>query len=249
MADFNKDPLVTPYFYVDAVQDKTATEKEGRPIFRDEEFVEVRIAGDRNFAPVFPAHAMWERRPGEFGVEEVTYAMRWPEQYRRFKEGTTQVAEGTPLEELPFLTVARRSELKALKIYTAEALATLDGKNIKVLAGEGYKLKEQAQAYLDKARGTAGVVQTAARMVELQAQLDTAMEQIARLQQGQAPIPTVDVPAAANTPITTDENVFDPHMTKSDDELKELIAQKVGQRPRGNPNRSTLLNMLAAVEA
>lgn len=245
MADFNKDPLVTPFFRNEAVLDKKATTEAGRPIYRDVEMVEVRIAGDRNFAPVFPAHAMWERSIGENGAEEITYAMRWPEQYARFKQGTTQVAEGTPLDELPFLTAARRSELKALKIYTAEALAALDGKNIKVLAGEGYKLKEQAQAYLDTARGTSKVVSLAADNAALREQLEALQRQVeGLLGQSQTPIPVVDVPAAATAPIVSDAAPVD-YADKTDDELKTIIAEKYGQRPRGNPNRETLLSLLA----
>src|SRR5690606_35928286 len=98
----------------------------GRPIFKDMEVVEVRFAGDRNYAPVFPAHSMWKRVDGE----EITYARRWPDAYERFKAGQAQVAHGTPLSELPFLTEARRAELRALKVYTAEALASIDGKNL-----------------------------------------------------------------------------------------------------------------------
>ena len=70
----NNDALVVPFFKAVAQHDEIASKKHGRPIFHDLEVVEVRIAGDRNFAPVFPAKSMWRRVDGE----ALTYADRWP---------------------------------------------------------------------------------------------------------------------------------------------------------------------------
>lgn len=228
--------LVTPYFRTEAVEDIHASAKAGRPIFKEIEIVEVRIAGDRNFAPVFPALSMWMRD----GNVEISYAERWPDQYALFKDGKTQVAVGTPLDELPFLTVARRAELKALKIYTAEALAALDGKPLKALAGDGYKYKEMAQAYLDKANGTANIVSITKENSDLRSQLDTMKAQIAALQQGQELQPQ-EVERQHLPPVTFAE--------MTDDELRDAIETKTGTRPHHKCNRETLLNMLETVAA
>ena len=224
--------LVTPFFTTEAVEDLPASLLAGRPIFKEMELVEVRIAGDRNFAPVFPALSMWMRD----GNQEISYAERWPEQYARFKEGAVQVADGTPLDELPFLTVGRRAELKALKIYTAEALAALDGRNLKVLAGEGHKLKEAAQAYLDKANGTANIIHMVKENSDLKSQLDTMKAQIEALQRGQ-PLQPQAVERQALPPA-------DDFGDMTDAQLKDEIAKLTGNRPQGNPNRGTLLSML-----
>ena len=171
-----QDILVTPFFKAVALPDPAATKKEGRPIFRDMEVVEIRIAGDRHYAPVVPAHSMWERVDGE----EITYAMRWPDAFERFKAGQAQVAHGTPLSELPFLTEARRQELRALKVYTAEALAALDGKNLGNIGMDGRDLKAQAQEYIKTAA-------TAARDVELSAENERLRAEIAALRAGNDP--------------------------------------------------------------
>lgn len=224
MDTLEKSPLVVPFFYVTTIENATKSKEAGRPIFDEVEMVEVRIAGDRNYNPHFPAHEMHVRQNGE----DITYAMRWPEEYARFKNDEKQVAGGTPLEELTFLTAARRSELKALKIYTAEALAGLDGPNLKVLAGEGYKLKEQAQAYLDKANSFSNVHVLASENADLKARL-AALE--ARLGPASNPV--------ADEPISTD-----PYDGLGDDDLKEKIANLTGARPRGNPSRATLVGIL-----
>lgn len=222
MASFTKETQVVPFFYVGTFENPTKSKEAGRPIFDEMEMVEVRLAGERNFNPHFPAHSMWVRENGE----EITYAMRWSDEYSQFKSVGTQTAAGTPLEELVFLSAARRSELKALKIYTAEALTGLEGHNLKVLAGEGYKLKEQAQAYLDKAAAFAPDTSYAAENAELKARMALLEQQLASIQMG----PTVE------------DN--DPYQGLSDDELKEKISNLTGARPRGNPSRPTLIGML-----
>lgn len=219
--------LVTPYFKTIPMQDAKRTRLEGRPCFRDEVFVEIRIAGDRNYAPSFPALSMWKRVDGE----EITYAERWPEQFRKFKEGQHQTAIGTPLSELPFLTEAKRSELRALKIYTAEALAALEGRNLKALGMEANKLKQQAKTYMENARGSADVVRMAEEMTALR-------QQIEELKAAGMPIVR---PVDPETP-----EGFD---TWEDDLLKEFIAEKTGAKPRGNPSHDTLVSLARELES
>lgn len=211
----NNQSLVVPFFKSVAMPDPIATKREGRPIFKDQEVVEVRMAGERHFAPVFPAHAMWQRVNGE----EITYAERWPEEYARFKAGQEQVAAGTPLSELPFLTEARRMELRGLKVYTAEALASLDGKNLTNLGAEGRKMKDQATAYLERANGFSSSAAMAEQIADLQAQL-AAMQ--------------AEAPAAPDQ----DER----------ESLKTRIADLTGARPKGNPSVDTLRAMLADLQ-
>ena len=113
----DNDKLVFGTFKTIAVENKAASEKFGRPIFKDKEICEVRIAGDRDTIGVFPAHEVWKTMPDANGrPHPITYAMRFEKQYQAFKQNMAQAHDGTPLEELTFLTVAKRSELKALNI-------------------------------------------------------------------------------------------------------------------------------------
>lgn len=208
----NNNSLVVPFFKTVAVQDPIATKEAGRPIFRDDEHVELRMAGERNYVPTFRAHDFWSRVNGE----EVTYAMRFPDEYARFAAGREQVAVGTPLSELPFLTEARRAELRMSKVYTAEALASLEGKNLAALGNQGREMKNQAAAYLESATGSAGMVALAAQVEELRQALAIA--------QGALPDAAPD----------TEKEM-----------LKAQIASISGARPRGNPSVETLREMLA----
>lgn len=177
-----------------------------------EECVKVQIAGDTRFAPVFRANDMWTRD----GLEEITYAQRWPEQYAQFKGAQTQVADGTPLENAPFLNPSRIAELRSLKVYSIESLATLDDRNIPRLGGKGYELKALAKEHLEKQISNAAndkVADMAREIAELRARLE-----------GQT------VPQNPEGEYTR---------------LREEIKLKTGSYPRGNPSLETLTRLVA----
>jgi hypothetical protein len=211
--------------------DPAASKQAGRPIYRDIEVCELHFAGDKQHKPVFPAHSFAGWAEDENGnAERQTYAMKYNDQYLRFKEGRAQVAEGTPLSELPFLTEAKRMELKALKIYTAEQLAGIDGQSLKNLGQGGRALKDQAQAYIDAASKSAGSVALAEENAALRQRI---AELTAEVGQGEAE-------PEQPSPEAEEEDIFD---LMPDDELKAYIKDKSGEGVRGTPKRETLLAM------
>lgn len=211
------DPLVIPVFKTLTTKNEAKTREAGRPIFDEMEVVEVRFAGDKLKVSVFPAlEICGEVQDEEGNTRKITYAERWSRQYERFKAKHAQVAEGTPLSELPFLTEAKRSELRALSIYTAEALAALDGQPLKNLGMQGRDLKGLAQAYLDRAAGTADVTKMAAKIADLEA-LVTELR-------------------AEKEGVSNSE-----FAAWSADQIKDWIAEKIGERPKGNPSHATLV--------
>ena len=216
------DALVIPVFRTLKPEiNKEKTKAAGRPIYDEGmEVVEVRFAGDRNKVSVFPAHVICGEVLDEDGdTQRITYAQRWQKQYERFKAKQQQVAEGTPLSELPFLTEGKRMELKALNIYTAESLAAVDGQPLKNLGQRGRELKNQAQAYLDNAAGTADVTGMAAKIADLE---NLVAELRADRQQPQ------ELPASEFS-------------TWQPDQIKDWIEEQIGERPKGNPNLATLV--------
>lgn len=217
-------------FFIDAVKDDKATREQGRPIFKDVEMARLKFVGDNKKELVAPAHQKFMRMPGT--QEWVTYAERYPRHYEAFKTGQALLGSGTPLAELPFLTEAKRSELKALNVHTAEALSSLDGSLLQKLGMYGRELKNQAQAYLDKAKETALETRLAGENAALKERID-ALEAMIR-GQGQAPaqdMPTVAEEAASSFADWTDEN------------LKAFIKEQTSQAPRGNPSHATLVRM------
>jgi hypothetical protein len=123
MALDKNDPLVVPVFKIHTTKNEAKSREAGRPIFDDMEVVEVRFAGDRNKISVFPGAGHLRRGAGRRRQHAQDHLCRALERAVQALQGKAQqIAEGTPVDELPFLTQAKRAELKALSIYTAEAL-------------------------------------------------------------------------------------------------------------------------------
>lgn len=224
------DHLVVPQFKIHTTPDKAASKLAGRPIYKDMEVVEIRMAANKQTVAVFPAHAVWKWVDTPDGSREpMTYAMRFKDNYQKFKAQDAQAMSGTPLEELPFLTQAKRYELKAQNIYTAETLAAIDGQPLRNLGMGARELKDQAQAYLDKASGTAGVL--------LQS------EEIATLKR------EIEALKAAQQPAGETDGGLSPFQSWEDEDLKNWLAEATGERPKGNPNHATLVRRCDEVNA
>lgn len=225
-----RDLTVTPVFKHVELEDVPASEAEGRKVMRMHEVVEVRIGGSKNYSPVFPAAGFWRRE----GLDTITYAERWPDQYATFKAGDTQEAHGTPLQMLREygITPEQLSLCRALKIYSIEAMDQLEGPNLKSLGMHQNELKAAAREFLaDRGKGMQAVERIAALEAELAAlraipKDETPPEEIERLL------------SAAD----------DAYPGVSDSELKDRIEKLAGTRPKGNPSRNTLMSALAELE-
>lgn len=149
-----------PRFFIDSVQDPVASENQGRPIFRDEERVEIIMPGNPHTRPV--ARVSDEHRE------------RWPKEYAAFKAGIEISPEGTPLEEWSLLKRSQVLELKALGFKTVEHVRDMDDHAIQRIGMGGRNLKQAAEVFLDDANRIALTSQ-------LVAENDRKDEQIAHL--------------------------------------------------------------------
>jgi len=158
-----------------------------RPIYDEYEVCDISFAGNKQTIGTFRAtdFADWGGKD-EFGERaQRTYAEKYNEQYIAFKQGHVQSDGGTSLENLPFLNTAKRLELKALHIHSAEALAGLDGNNLKLLGMGGRELKNQAIDYLAQQTAAAGDVSA---VVAENAALKARIEALEAKQAGTDPL-------------------------------------------------------------
>jgi hypothetical protein len=219
----------------------------GRPIFDEIERVSVQHVGDQKTWPWFNAHerSIYIRGPGGEGSYK-TYAENFYEHYKAFKEGQARAQSGTPVEELPFLSNAKRAELKALNIHTAEALAQLEGTPLTRLGMGGREMKNQAQAYLDRAKEGAMDAKLAAQNARLQDELEKMREQLANVMERLSPAARKKVEAEEEEAEEADEepaaevSEFEPF---SDDDLRAYIKERTGTGVRGQPAHATLVTM------
>lgn len=227
MAQDPDTAIVATFKYL-ALKNDAKSLAAGRPIFDDAEVVEIRFPGKRDYS-VHHATAMshWRDDPETGEQTLVTYAERFSHQYRQFKQQQQQTKSGTPLSHAPFLTEARRAEMRALNIYTVEALALIEGQELKNLGYAGRELKNKAQEYIAESK-------KAAPSMHLMAELDAAKARMAVLEEDNKMLKAATVEPEEFAGMTLDQ-------------LRDYIATQTGMPPQGNCNRKTLLRM--AVEA
>jgi len=230
----NPDDRLIVVFHNKSVRDEAATAKAGRPIHIDREECEIRVPGSRDtqwhLAHEMSAHG-WVTDPLTGNQKQITYAERFPRQYKQFKAREAQTAVGTPLAYAPFLTEARRAELQALNIYTLEALAHIDGQELKNLGLGGRELKNQAEEFISaSARGAAShqlVQQHDADVARMQ-----AMEEDIRVLQ-------------ERLRAAVDQKVPDQFADMNEQQLRDYITAQTGRTPIGALPLKVLQRMAA----
>lgn len=225
-------------FFPEAVLNHAKSEKAGRPIFDDIELIRFQFAGDTKRICVFPANETDPNATREAGYP-ISYAEAYPEQYKKFKAQEQQTVSGTPISEAPFLTEGKRRELRALNIHSIEALAAVDGPSMKSLGIGGREWKNQAVAYLQKAKGSADVTGMAAQIAKLTENMALLMAENARLsglKVGAAPAPA-EV-EGGETEGGTEKSIEEC----TDQELREFIKLQGGNVAH-NAGRARLLEL------
>ena len=153
-------------FYKRAVQNRTKTMAEGRPIFDEVDYVKILVPGDRNTTVDTRVDSRYQRR--------------FPRQWAQFQMNESQALSGFPLREWPAITRAQAEELAHLNVYTVEQLSTLPDVYGSKLMGF-HDLKRKAETYLAAAKDNAFVEKVSAQNAELKVQLDATQQELARL--------------------------------------------------------------------
>lgn len=156
----------------------------GRPEFRNVPCIEIRVPGDKDNVVNGPA---WidpdERHPK---AHNVRFAAHW----KAFLAKREQPLEGTPIDELPFLTPADRESLKAEKFQTAEHIVAAPDTVAQRMAGF-QNIKNRVKAYLEAMTGaaptmalTAAVKAQEERNSALTSEIDLLKKQLAEMAKG-----------------------------------------------------------------
>lgn len=215
----NPDSGLAVKFFVQAVENPKKTREAGRPIYEDKEYISIRFPADNKRTLEAPAH---EIHYDANTRQHWTYAERFAAIYREFKDHSRVLLSGTPVDEAPFLTAAKRSELKALNIHTLEQLVAMPDRGLNRLGMDGTDLVDQAKSFLDVAKGSAEVNELRAMVEKLQAQIA----------QGKEP--------EAPKPDGLDEY--------EDEDLRNML-ENAGKTVRANASRKSMLADLRAMVA
>jgi hypothetical protein len=146
-------------FFKDTVKNEAKSIEAGRPIFDEIDLVKIITPGSRD---------------SFVGDATEQYQERFRAQWERYKAGKTQSVSGTPLNQLPWLSVSQIAEFNAVGCQTVEQLVGMPDAMSQKFMGH-HAIKQKALAYLDAATN-------AAPMLKMQAELDKRDEQIKELQ-------------------------------------------------------------------
>lgn len=153
-----------PTFYVEAVESRAESEKEGRPIFKDVEYVKILIAGDQKTEV----------------VKKVTDQVKndYRQEYRQWKQTQQQSVVGTPIEQWPGASVSFVATCKVLNVFTVESLAQLDDGALQRLGMGARDMQARARAWLTAATDGAETARLAAENSRMAAELEMLKKQI-----------------------------------------------------------------------
>ncbi|MFE8872122.1 hypothetical protein ACE4RV_02855 [Acetobacter persici] len=220
---------VTPFFRYETVEDVEASRRAKRAVMKTIELCEMRIAGEKNYVPTVPADSIWKTENGQ----PITYAERFGEAYRKFKMGASQSGEGTPLQQLrPFgISDAQISLCRALRIYSIEAVHSLEGHALKALGISGNELKRMANAWMaEQARGG-----------HVMSEVEALRRKVAELEERNAD--KEQIAAEVVEEAEGASKIANAFAAMTDEQLKAYYKERTGAAPRGNPSRETLLRM------
>lgn len=158
ISEADKKLFVT--FHKEAVKNEGKSIEAGRPIFDEYDHITIIEPGSRDS---FVAKV----KPGS------EYPQRFPQQWARYKANQDQGVSGTPLSQVPWMSLAQIAEFNAVGCKTVEQLVGMPDNISQKFMGH-HALKQRAQAYLAAAKD-------AAPALMLQAELEKRDQEISEL--------------------------------------------------------------------
>lgn len=176
-------------FRKEPIKQEAESERQGRPIFKDIDFIRIQFPGDKT--------KVVDRPVTDFDKQ------RFPNQWRSFEETGAVVHEGTPINEWPPLTKSQALEFKGMGIHTVEQLANIGDHLLTFFGARNYR--DEAKTFLEKSKGAdSQIAKLQAQMAELMAanaaHAQANAELMARLNQAPEETPKVRKPRGPNKP-------------------------------------------------
>lgn len=139
-------------FEMFAEQDEAASSEEGRPIFTEHEYIEIRSPNDP-FSLVHRRASEKDRR-------------MYPQTYKAWKEGIADAVTGTPLSQWTPIARSQAEQLAIRGVRTVEQFADISDDGCTQLGPGWLTLRQKAQAWLAKAKDASSTTKLAAELQE-----------------------------------------------------------------------------------
>ena len=141
------DALLTVKFYRKPIEIKDETIAQGRPIFRDADWVTIYTPGDQlNIIDT---------------IAQDRHKLRFPVQWAKYQNSINgeEGIQGTPIDQWTLVSKSQAEELKGIKFHTVESVANCSDQQLQrigMLAGMSpHAFREKAKAFLSLASQTA----------------------------------------------------------------------------------------------
>lgn len=155
----NPDSRLAVKFYKRAVEIQDESAAQGRPIFKEFDFIRILVPGD-NLTEI------------DTYVNE-GHKTRFPQAWANYmnKIGTDENFVGTPINEWPLVSLSQSEELKGLKFHTVESIANASDQQLQrigMVAGMSpHNFRDKAKAFLNLAADSAEIDQRNAELAQL----------------------------------------------------------------------------------
>jgi hypothetical protein len=162
---YRDDNKLFVMFYPEAVKNEVKSAAEGRPIFDQRHMIKVITPGSKDIM-----------------VNKATenYQRRFAKQWERYKANQDQTPDGTPLDQVPFLSVTQIAELRALNVMSLEGLAGMADTVAHRFMGF-HEMRTKAQKYLDAAKSAAPITALQGQVDDLKSTNEVLQRQITAL--------------------------------------------------------------------
>jgi len=153
------DALLSVRFYRKPIEIKDETIAQGRPIFKDADWIQIMTPGDQlNVIDT---------------IARDNHKARFPQQWAAYqnKIGNQEEIVGTPVSAWPLVSMSQAEELKGIKFHTVESIANCSDQQLQrigMIAGMSpHAFREKARTYLNLAKDTAEVDAKNAELAQL----------------------------------------------------------------------------------
>lgn len=180
-AQYADDKRLVVIFYKRPVQNKTKTTAAGRPIFDEFDYVKILTPGSKDTFET-------EVQDSENGPSP--YKLRFAAQWAQYQANSEQSQSGTPIDQVPWLTVGQMAEFKAVNVRTVEQLVGMPDNLSQKFMGH-FQIKQRAQAFLEAAGKAAPGIALAEQLKERDEKIAALEQQMQNLINAQAAKATV----------------------------------------------------------
>jgi len=160
----NADSRLQVRFYKRPVQQEAETLAEGRPIYKEFDFVHICVAGD----------TLTEIDTYALASHRTRFPIQWANYQNRLGADDQEIM-GTPVSEWPLVSKSQAEELRAMKFHTVESIANASDQQLQrmgMAAGMSpYAFRDKAKSFLNLAANSAQTDQRAQEINELKEEL------------------------------------------------------------------------------